>query len=97
MTTTTRSTLTRLLGLGALAVALGGCQTPPGFEPEAAEFGNAVRQNAAAQLANPEPVPAAAPVELDGHRAALMIGRYKADKVEPPMDLRTSGIGGGGG
>ena len=90
-------TTTRILRLsGALLVlaATAGCaDRPAGFEFETADFGNAVRHNIAAQAVNPEPQ-AAAPDAFDATRAGVAIGRYRADKVEPPRELRTSEAGG---
>ena len=79
-----------LLPLFVTALVLAGC-SQPGFGPEAADYGAAVRQNIAVQTVNPEPS-ALPPDGLDGARAALMLGRYRADKVEPPRDISTSNI-----
>ena len=75
----------------ALAGALAACNRPPNFGPEAADFGNAVRHNAAVHTVNPEPD--ATPHEgMDAARAGLMLGRYRTDKVEPPANIGTSSI-----
>ena len=93
-------TTTRILRLSGalllvLAASVGCVDRPTGFEIEATEFGNAVRHNIAAQAVNPEPQ-AAAPDAFDATRAGLAIARYRADKVEPPRELRTSEVGGDG-
>ena len=60
-------------------------------------FGQSVRQNIAAQIANPE-APASDAVTADGSRVTAAQQRYKADKVESPARTNTlrSGTGGGG-
>jgi hypothetical protein len=30
---------------------------------------------------------------MEGNRAAIAIGRYQADEVKPPRELRTSDVG----
>lgn len=47
-------------------------------------FGEAISQNTAAQIANPE-APASRPLEASGTRAAAAIQRYRTDTVEKPM------------
>lgn len=58
-------------------------------------FGNAVRQNIAAQVVNPDPrsddLP---PPELDGERTRTSVDRYRADKVKAPVPLGTSSVRG---
>ena len=85
---------THALRVAALAplLALAACGHPD-FGPEAADFGNSVKQNIAVQTVNPEPELAQTLPEMDGTRAAIAIGRYQADKVKPPRELRTSDVG----
>lgn len=51
--------------------------------PDRNHFGEAVSQNTAAQIANPE-APASRPLEASGARAAGADQRYRADTVEKP-------------
>ncbi len=81
----------RVVALAPL-LALGACGHPD-FGPGAADFGNAVKQNIAVQSVNPEPELALTPPDMDGSRAAIAVGRYQADKVKPPRELRTSDVG----
>jgi type IV pilus biogenesis protein CpaD/CtpE len=77
-----------LILLGGLALA--GCSTPA--DAPRPEFGEAVRNNMAAQIIDPAPP---ANMELppsDGVRRALMIQRYQHDKVETPSEPTTSTI-----
>jgi type IV pilus biogenesis protein CpaD/CtpE len=78
------------------ALALSGCiESTLRIEPD---FGVAVRQDAAAQIADPDahysgrPAPAS-----DGSRTAIAQTRYRTDKVTPPPAPSTSQGGGGGG
>jgi hypothetical protein len=70
------------------------------------DFGVAVRQDVAAQIANPHPRYAGfPPAGSDGSRAALAQTRYATDKVIRPAVSTTAGVieapvadtGGGGG
>ena len=74
--------------LALLAVA--GCSHAP--EPQAPDFGNAVRQNIAAHAVRDDPSPRP-PDALDATRAGLAMHRYRIDKVEPPKDVHTSDVG----
>jgi type IV pilus biogenesis protein CpaD/CtpE len=72
--------------LAGLAVA--GCNTPA--DTPLPEFGDAVRNNMAAQIIDPQPPENMQLPPSDGVRRALMISRYQADKVEPPREPTTS-------
>jgi hypothetical protein len=69
------------------------------------EFGRAVRQDAAAQIADPDAHHTGAPpAGSDGERAGLAMLRYQHNAVIPPPSVTTSsvaaaggGAGGGGG
>lgn len=57
------------------------------------EFGNAVRQNIAAQVVNPDPYPADMPApEFDGERTRDSLQRYRDDKVKRPLPMNTTTI-----
>lgn len=54
-------------------------------------FGDAVRQNIAAQVINPDPYPAdAAAPEHDGERARDAVQRYREDRVKRPVSQSTT-------
>jgi type IV pilus biogenesis protein CpaD/CtpE len=62
----------------ATALATAGCTTDTGF-------GNAVRQNMAAQIIDPDPSYRGTPVEAgSGDRAALALRRYRQGRVIDP-------------
>ncbi len=78
----------RQLMAAALLLALGGCETDPGF-------GNAVRHNMALQIINPDPQYDANALEADsGARAALAQRRYRTGTVIQPAIQSTSVIAG---
>ncbi|MBE0530539.1 MAG: hypothetical protein IH626_06885 [Rhodospirillales bacterium] len=62
------SGLTGLLAMAACAPA----------EPPLPDFGNAVRHNMAVHILNPDYEAPAAPTPMDGARAGVAIGRYRA-------------------
>ncbi|TAJ72494.1 MAG: hypothetical protein EPO51_10380 [Phenylobacterium sp.] len=72
-------------------LALAGCATP---QPEP-EYGAAIRQNVAAQLANPMPPPTSGAVS-DGARVAGAQERYRAGRVIAPSDAGASKVGAAG-
>ena len=87
--------MTRLLLAALAALLLAACQgLGPSSSPET--FGEAVRRNVEVQLVNPAAPVEADPQAFDGDRAALAIGRYKANEVEEPEELGTTDVGGGG-
>ncbi|MFQ5772981.1 MAG: hypothetical protein ACE5GS_00540 [Kiloniellaceae bacterium] len=62
--------------------------------PLGADFGNAVEQNTARQVVDPQPVTAryGAP-ELDGKRAKVVIDRYETGTVIAPETIETTTFG----
>jgi type IV pilus biogenesis protein CpaD/CtpE len=72
--------VTRILLLSAMAAGLAACaDTQPALSPD---FGVAVRQNLAAQIADPDARYGKTP--SDSGRAALAQDRYRTGKVIPP-------------
>ena len=70
-------------------LALAACTTPANTPRP--EFGEAVRNNMAAQIIDPNPPEDMALPPSDGVRRALMIQRYQADEVEtPPLPVTTT-------
>jgi type IV pilus biogenesis protein CpaD/CtpE len=74
--------------LAGLAVAA--CNTPADTPP--AEFGEAVHNNMAAHIIDPQPPASMELPPADGVRRSLMISRYQLDKVETPREPTTSTI-----
>ena len=70
---------TMLLGAAFLWPALAGCANTTFDEA----FGDAVEQNKAAHIVNPEPAAIDVP-DLEGARAALGVQRYKRGQVIRP-------------
>ena len=70
---------TIIFGGALLWPILAGCSNPTFDEA----FGNAIEQNKAAHIVNPEPAAVDVP-ELAGTRAALALQRYKRGQVIPP-------------
>jgi hypothetical protein len=80
-----------------LPLGLAGCERDAGEMWGSQFFGNAVKHNIAAQVANPEPRPLTAEEQaFNGQRAALQHERYVRDQSEEPEDIRTTTTVGGG-
>ncbi len=78
--------------VAAMALGLAACaETQPSI---ASDFGVAVRQDLAAQIADPDAH--YGKTDSDGAKAALAQERYRADKVTPPSAIGTSKSGSGG-
>jgi len=88
------------IGLAFSALLLAAC-APSVYQDSTTPtvgYGNSVRQNAAVMIIDPQPVSAAnVDLDLDGRRAGLAIERYRAGKVIPPLQLRTSDVLSSGG
>jgi type IV pilus biogenesis protein CpaD/CtpE len=70
-------------------LVLAACSTPANTPRP--EFGEAVRNNMAAQIIDPNPPEDMTLPPSDGVRRALMIQRYQADEVEtPPLPVTTT-------
>jgi len=70
-------------------LVLAACTTPANTPRP--EFGQAVRNNMAAQIIDPNPPADMALPPSDGVRRSLMIERYQADEVEsPPLPVTTT-------
>jgi hypothetical protein len=96
-----RKTLLILAALAGVGAALCGCvdtRTLNNQIREADEFGHAVREDLAAQIANPDPSYKGPPPPYSGARTALAQTAYRADTVKQPVATTTSTtIAGGGG
>jgi type IV pilus biogenesis protein CpaD/CtpE len=70
-------------------LVLAACSTPANTPRP--EFGQAVRNNMAAHIVDPNPPENMELPPSDGVRRSLMIERYQADKVEtPPLPVTTT-------
>jgi type IV pilus biogenesis protein CpaD/CtpE len=70
-------------------LVLAACTTPANAPRP--EFGEAVRNNMAAHIIDPNPPATMELPPSDGVRRALMIQRYQADEVEtPPLPVTTT-------
>jgi type IV pilus biogenesis protein CpaD/CtpE len=77
------------VGLALLCLGLAGCVDDMS-KPLSPTFGDAVRQNMARQIVNPEPaMPSEEDVAVDGNKAVLGVDAYKAGKVKPPVAVST--------
>jgi len=86
-----------LAGVGFLAT---GCADERVINDDmrASDFGRAVHEDMAAQIADPDAAYKGPPPASSGERAALAQTRYKNDKVTQPAGLSSStSVGGGGG
>lgn len=72
-------------------LALAACSTPA--DTPRPEFGQAVRNNIAAHIIDPEPPESMELPPADGVRRSLMIERYQTDKVEKPKVPAVTTIG----
>jgi type IV pilus biogenesis protein CpaD/CtpE len=73
------------------SLVLAACNTPA--DTPRPEFGQAVRQNMAAQIIDPNPPADMALPPSDGVRRSLAIQRYQADEVESPLLPVTTTLG----
>jgi len=72
-------------------LVLAACNTPANTPRP--EFGQAVRNNMAAHIIDPNPPESMELPPSDGVRRSLMIERYQADEVEPPLLPVTTTLG----
>lgn len=79
----------------ATTLAVSGC-APSAYRDSTMDvpgYGNAVHQNSAVMIIDPQPASAAnVDLNLDGQVDALAIQRYRQHKVIPPRQLRTSDV-----
>lgn len=91
-------TLLKWSALGAVVLTtglLGGCESRLRLSQD---FGSAVRENVAAQIADPDAhYSGAVPPGSDGARTVIAQTRYRNDKVLQPPSAQTSSVSSGGG
>ena len=88
----------RIGGLALLVGAFGlsGCAVSQYHLTD--DYGRAVRQDLAAQIANPDARYAGVPAPAsDGQRTSAAQTRYEKGTVTPPASTSTSSVAGGGG
>jgi hypothetical protein len=82
-------------GLLFAGAALAACD-PSVYQDSRKQFvgyGDAVRQNSAVMIVDPQPASAAnVDLDFDGRKDASAIERYRTGEVIPPDDLRTSAV-----
>jgi hypothetical protein len=88
--------MTKRIALGFIAATLvAGC-APSVYRDSTTAipgYGNAVKQNAAVMIIDPQPVSAAnVDIDFDGRKDAIAIERYRTGTVIPPEELRTSDV-----
>jgi hypothetical protein len=85
-----------VLGLAMLASSIAACDATmyrDSATPAPGGYGNAVSQNNAVMIIDPQPATAAnTDLDLDGRRAGIAIERYRQNKVIPPVQMRTSDV-----
>src|SRR5690348_10354629 len=82
----------KITAIVAGTVCLAGCAYPSyqDSNTQYPGFGDAVRQNNAVMIIDPNPAGAqVTDIDMDGARAALAINRYQKGKVIPPKTLST--------
>jgi hypothetical protein len=76
-----------------IAVLSAGCEAYKQAATPFPGYGNAVRQNSAVMIIDPQPATAAnTQIDFDGRKAGIAIERYREGKVIPPLELRTSDV-----
>ena len=86
--------MTKQIAIGLVtATLLAGCG-PSVYRDSATPipgYGNAVKENAAVMIIDPQPAAAAnVNLDLDGRRAGIAIERYRTGTVIPPEEQRTT-------
>ncbi|MQA64934.1 MAG: hypothetical protein GEU76_03390 [Alphaproteobacteria bacterium] len=85
------------VGLALLCLSLAACADDLS-KPLSPTYGDAVRQNMARQIVNPEPaMPSEQETAVDGNKAVLGVDAYKAGKVKSPVAVSTQTQSSGGG
>ena len=90
-------TVTKGISSSLLLIVLAGCTTEP-VGVQYPDFGNAVRQNVAAETINPMAPNDKSALQAEAERAALAQRRYVTGTTKPATITSTvAGVGGGGG
>lgn len=88
--------MTKQIAIGLVTATLLAACGPSVYRDSATPipgYGNAVKQNAAVMIIDPQPAAAAnVNLDLDGRRAGIAIERYRTGTVIPPEEQRTTDV-----
>lgn len=88
--------MTKRIAIGLVTAALLAACGPSVYRDSATPipgYGNAVKQNAAVMIIDPQPVSAAnVDIDFDGRRGGIAIERYRTGTVIPPEEQRTTDV-----
>ena len=88
--------MTKRIAIGLVTATLLAACGPSVYRDSATPipgYGNAVKQNAAVMIIDPQPAAAAnVNLDLDGRRAGIAIERYRTGTVIPPEEQRTTDV-----
>jgi hypothetical protein len=91
-----RDDMTKRIAIGLVTATLLAACGPSVYRDSATPipgYGNAVKQNAAVMIIDPQPATAAnVNLDLDGRRAGIAIERYRTGTVIPPVEQRTTDV-----
>jgi hypothetical protein len=89
-----RDDMTKQIAIGLVTATLLAACGPSVYRDSATPipgYGNAVKENAAVMIIDPQPAAAAkVNLDLDGRRAGIAIERYRTGTVIPPEEQRTT-------
>ena len=88
--------MTKRIAIGLVTATLLAACGPSVYRDSATPipgYGNAVKQNAAVMIIDPQPASAAnVNLDFDGRRAGIAIERYRTGTVIPPEEQRTTDV-----
>lgn len=88
--------MTKRIAIGLVTATLLAACGPSVYRDSATPipgYGNAVKENAAVMIIDPQPAAAAnVNLDLDGRRAGIAIERYRTGTVIPPEEQRTTDV-----
>lgn len=88
--------MTKQIAIGLVTATLLAACGPSVYRDSATPipgYGNAVKQNTAVMIIDPQPAAAAnVNLDLDGRRAGIAIERYRTGTVIPPEEQRTTDV-----
>jgi hypothetical protein len=91
-----RDDMTKQIAIGLVTATLLAACGPSVYRDSATPipgYGNAVKENAAVMIIDPQPAAAAnVNLDLDGRRAGIAIERYRTGTVIPPEEQRTTDV-----
>jgi hypothetical protein len=91
-----RDDMTKRIAIGLVTATLLAACGPSVYRDSATPipgYGNAVKQNAAVMIIDPQPASAAnVEIDFDGRRGGIAIERYRTGTVIPPEEQRTTDV-----